>query len=340
MKLMKIFFDDETNKEYSVSCLNGIFYIIRIIYTHYCLTNSAIKSSAIFTTWFQILISLLLAILGRNVFKNTPLLNIYSTSKIEFKKLLFAFPACCALMLKYVLSNKAYQYLHITTAQNVLNLYVSFDIILAFLILHRKLNRITIVSSIGVIIGVFLSFYGESSIRIRGFIYGVISCLYGSSYTSLSRRVLKNFENNEASFYFNFFLIFTFVILPFSYYSGDFEVFERPFSFKFWINQIINGIIFFISLSLMLEEKRIGEIDSHTVSYIVTFILLLITALFVNFQFEYFSFLKILGTFIIFVFSSLYEFEFRRFYRTRYPVKRHFPPVQQNLQITTTQIPL
>lgn len=304
--------------------------ILRITILYNCLANPSIKSSGLFTTWFQCWISLMCILFIRIFSCRSQLFQAFFQINFEIKSILHSLPACCSLLLKIVLASKTMQYLNISTFQNLFSLSTSLDVILGYLILHRLLNKFTRIGCFGVLFGILICYYAEKRIRWRGYIYAAISCLFGSSYNTLLRRVLRNFENNESLLYNYFYLMTPFILTPFVWYAGEFDTFQRPFSTKFWVFQFLNGILFFVSNILMLEEKRVGEIETHVISYCLHFIALDITSFVLFWTKENMSVLKLIGTTLILIFSLIYEYEFRRFYRTRYPIVR----IQQSSETT------
>ena len=266
------------------------------------------KAGALFTSWYQFVVTYVIIILISFFGQNVPLLNIFPKLNYKFDILIKVLPVSITYVLQVGLNNKCLEYVSVSGYQVVRSLTIMFNIILTYFILHQTTSVKACLCCLGVIIGFFIGVDGDVSLSVRGCIYGVLSSLCVASYSIAVKKALKYLNNNQYVLIEYNTPVAILILIPFVYHNGEFEVFSRPHSPRFWFMQTFAGVVgFVINIAIFLDIQVTSPL-THNLAGTVKAALQTILAYFIFPNSETISFKKFTGIFLIISFSGLYGY--------------------------------
>ena len=98
------------------------------------------------------------------------------------------------------------------------------------------------------------------------------------------------------------------ILIPFVYYYGEFEVFTRPHSTRFWVMQTLAGVVgFVINIAIFLDIQVTSPL-THNLAGTVKAALQTVLAYFIFPNSETISVKKFIGISLIITFSGIYGY--------------------------------
>lgn len=272
------------------------------------MSESKEKAGALFTSWYQFIVTYIIIIIISTFCQNVPILNIFPPIKYNFDTFIKVIPVSATYLFQIGLNNKCLQFVSVSGYQVVRSLTILFNILLTYFVLHQTTSIKASLCCLGVIIGFFFGVEGEIGLTWKGCLYGVSSSLFVALYSIIVKRTLKELDGNEYVLIEYNTPIAIIVLIPFIYFNGEFEVLSRHLSANFWIMQTLAGVVgFLINIAIFININTTSPL-THNLAGTVKACLQTILAFFIFPSSEKMTIKKFIGTVLIIAFSGLYSY--------------------------------
>jgi GDP-fucose transporter C1 len=272
------------------------------------LTGKTEKAGALFVSWYQFVVAYVLILVITAFFPNVPLLNLFPPIQYKWDLVVKVIPVSIAYLLMIGFNNKCLEYVSVSAYQIVRSLTIVFNIVLTYFVLGEATSVRAILACLGVVVGFFFGVEGEIGLSVRGSVYGVLSSVCVASYSIVVKRVMALLDNNEYLLIEYNTPIAILALVPFVWYSGEFEVLTQGRSLRFWLLQTLAGVVgFVINIAIFLNIKYTSPL-THNLSGTVKACLQTLLA-FVFFPgSEIMTVMKFIGTILVIGFSGVYAY--------------------------------
>ncbi|EAX94195.1 GDP-fucose transporter-related protein [Trichomonas vaginalis G3] len=281
--------------------------IILVFLNRLVMSESKEKAGALFTSWYQFIVTYIIIIIISTFCQNVPILNIFPPIRYDFQTFVKVLPVCVTYLLQIGLNNKCLQFVSVSGYQVVRSLTILFNILLTYFILNQTTSLKAVLCCIGVIIGFFFGVEGEIGLTWKGCFYGVASSLFVALYSIVVKKTLKSLDNNEYVLIEYNTPIAIIAFIPLIYFNGEFEVLTRKLSANFWIMQTLAGVVgFLINIAIFININVTSPL-THNLAGTVKACIQTILAFYIFPSSEKMTIKKFIGTVMIIAFSGLYS---------------------------------
>jgi GDP-fucose transporter C1 len=261
---------------------------------------------ALFSAWFQTLITLILIVLAiafSQATKTPTLFSVPSASWPVFWKIL---PASIFFVLNIFLNNKCLQHAPVTAYQVIRSVATPFSIILSRVLLQQATTPPSFFACCGLMFGLIIGVEGDLVVSTRGIVYGVVSGFVTSSYFVSIKKSITALSGDEWLLMEWNSVVSLAIMTPFLWASGGFGVITQGRSARFWVRQVTSGIFgFAINIATFLNIKVTSPL-THQVAGIMKGSLQAVIAYLIFGETEGMSPLKAVGIATVLLFSFLY----------------------------------
>lgn len=281
--------------------------IILVFLNRLVMSESKEKAGALFTSWYQFIVTYIIIIIISTFCQNVPILNIFPPIRYDFQTFVKVLPVCVTYLLQIGLNNKCLQFVSVSGYQVVRSLTILFNILLTYFILNQTTSLKAVLCCIGVIIGFFFGVEGEIGLTWKGCFYGVATSLFVALYSIVVKKTLKSLDNNEYVLIEYNTPIAIIAFIPLIYFNGEFEVLTRKLSANFWIMQTLAGVVgFLINIAIFININVTSPL-THNLAGTVKACIQTILAFYIFPSSEKMTIKKFIGTVMIIAFSGLYS---------------------------------
>jgi GDP-fucose transporter C1 len=301
---------DEVRTKTIQSALAVTFYmtvsLALVFLNRFVLTDKSEKAGALFISWYQFVVAYICIVLITFLFPNVPVLNLFPPLSYNFDILKKVVPVSLAYLMMIGLNNKCLEYVSVSGYQIVRSLTIMFSIALSYVFQGQKTSIRACFACLGVVAGFVIGCWGDVDLTLRGLFYGVGSSCFVATYSIVVKKVIGLLDGNEYLLIeYNTPVAIVF-LLPFVWYSGEFDILKESRTLKFWTMQTIAGIVgFIINIAIFLNIKYTTPL-THNLSGTVKACLQTLLA-FVFFPAgETMTWLKFIGTVLVIGFSWYY----------------------------------
>lgn len=216
---------------------------------------------ALFATWYQLLVALIILVLFGWLGKRFPLFSIVPPFEFDQRIAKSVFPLTLIYIGMLSLNNLCLKYVEVTFYQVARSLSIVFNIIFTFFLLGKGTTQQTIMSCLVVLAGFFLGSYGEINFTWEGIYYGVGSSVFVALYGIYVKKKLAEVDNNEWRLLHYNTAIATVVFFPIVWLFGELEFLNDPevtflFEFEFWFYMTLTAFAgFLINIAMFLQIK-------------------------------------------------------------------------------------
>ena len=281
----------------------GLVFLNRLV-----LTDKTEKAGALFMSWYQFVVAYVIIVIITTLCPNVPLLNLFPPIKYQWNIVVKVLPVSVAYLLMIGFNNKCLEYVSVSGYQIVRSLTIMFNILLTYFVLHEKTSIRALLACLGVIVGFFTGVEGEVNLSFKGAIYGVCSSFFVALYSIVVKKVMGLLDNNEYLLIEYNTPIAIIMLVPVVYFTGEFDVFSKGMSSRFWTMQTLAGVVgFIINIAIFLNIKYTTPL-THNLSGTVKACLQTLLAFVVFPGSEIMTPMKFLGTVLVIGFSAYYAY--------------------------------
>ncbi|KAK4519042.1 uncharacterized protein ATC70_009270 [Mucor velutinosus] len=234
------------------------------------LSGSSDFPYALFVTWYQLVVALVLLLVWAQLGKSNKLFSIippYEFNMVIAKRVA---PLTFVYVGMLVLNNLCLKYVEVTFYQVARSLSINFTILFTYVILGKKTSTPALVACFIVFLGFVIGSYGEINFSWAGVVYGVGSSAFVALYGIYVQKTLAAVDNNQWKLlHYNTTLAIIF-LSPLLLLSGEIsEIVSTSdiiYTFNFWILMTITGITGFgINIAMFLQVKYTSAL-TNTIS--------------------------------------------------------------------------
>jgi GDP-fucose transporter C1 len=281
----------------------GCIFLNRLV-----LSDKTEHAGALFVSWFQFVVALVLILFISSFCQKVPVLNLFPPIHIELGILFKVLPVSFTYLLMIGLNNKCLEYVSVSGYQIVRSLSILFNIVLTYMILGETISLRASLACTGVVVGFFFGVEGELGLSVRGAIYGVLSSIFAALYAIVVKRVIGLLNGNEYLLIEYNTPIAILALTPGVWASGEFHVLFEKRSVHFWMMQTLAGVVgFVINIAIFLNIKYTTAL-THNLTGTVKACLQTMLAFVVFKDSEVMTPMKFLGIVLVIGFSTYYAF--------------------------------
>ncbi|CEG72709.1 hypothetical protein RMATCC62417_08220 [Rhizopus microsporus] len=225
---------------------------------------------ALFVTWYQLVIALIILVIWAEIGKRNKLFSIIPPYEFDGTIAKRVAPLTVVYVGMLVLNNLCLKYVEVTFYQVARSLSINFTILFTYLILGKKTSAPALLACAIVFLGFAIGSYGEINFSWAGVIYGVGSSAFVALYGIYVQKTLGIVDNNPWKLlHYNtttaVILLGIFVLI-----SGEIteiiETSEVIYDVGFWILMTVTGITgFAINIAMFLQVKYTSAL-TNTIS--------------------------------------------------------------------------
>ncbi|EIE78750.1 hypothetical protein G6F46_012450 [Rhizopus delemar] len=263
-------------KEHPVSLIATVVAFYFIISLSVVFLNKIIMSGstkfpfALFVTWYQLVVALIILIIWSEVGKRNKLFSIippYEYDNTIAKKVA---PLTAVYVGMLVLNNLCLKYVQITFYQVARSLSINFTILFTYLILGKKTSTPALFACAIVFFGFAIGSYGEINFSWAGVVYGVGSSAFVALYGIYVQKTLGVVDNNHWKLlHYNTttaIIYLSVLVLISGEITEIVETSEAIYDIGFWILMTVTGITgFAINIAMFLQVRYTSAL-TNTIS--------------------------------------------------------------------------
>ncbi|KAI8970126.1 triose-phosphate transporter family-domain-containing protein [Mycotypha africana] len=266
----------KVEKQHPVSLIAAVVTFYFIISLSVVFLNKIIMSGssdfpyALFVTWYQLVVALVLLLVWAHLGKTNQLFSIIPPYEFDTNVAKRVAPLTFIYVGMLALNNLCLKYVEVTFYQVARSLSINFSILFTYVILKKKTSRPALFACFVVFLGFLIGSYGEINFSWAGVFYGVGSSAFVALYGIFVQKTLPAVDNNQWKLlHYNTTLAIIF-LSPLVIVSGELgEIIttsEQIYSLNFWILMTITGITGFgINIAMFLQVKYTSAL-TNTIS--------------------------------------------------------------------------
>jgi GDP-fucose transporter C1 len=267
---------------------------------------------ALFSAWFQTLITLLLIVLSIAFSRATKTPTLFSIPRFSWPVFRKVLPASVFFVLNIFLNNKCLQHAPVTAYQVIRSVATPFSIVLSCVILHQQTTPPSYLACCGLMFGLLIGVEGDLVVSTRGIVYGVVSGFVTSTYFVSIMQSITALDGDEWLLMEWNSVISLILMTPFFWASGGFAVLTAGRPARFWVRQVTSGIFgFAINIATFLNIKVTSPLR-HQVAGIMKGSLQAVIAYLLFGKAEWMSVVKGIGIAVVLTFSFMYAISRQR----------------------------
>ncbi|CAO3684368.1 unnamed protein product [Rhizopus stolonifer] len=225
---------------------------------------------ALFVTWYQLVVALVILVIWSELGKRNKLLSIIPPYEYDTTIARKVSPLTGVYVGMLVLNNLCLKYVEVTFYQVARSLSINFTILFTYLILGKKTTGAALVACGIVFFGFAIGSYGEINFSWAGIIYGVGSSAFVALYGIYVQKTLAVVDNNHWKLlHYNTttaILYLSVLVLLSGEITEIIETSEAIYDLGFWILMTITGITgFAINIAMFLQVKYTSAL-TNTIS--------------------------------------------------------------------------
>jgi GDP-fucose transporter C1 len=261
---------------------------------------------ALFSAWFQTLITLLLIVVSIALSRTTNTPTLFSVPRINWATFRKVLPASVFFVLNIFLNNKCLQHAPVTAYQVIRSVATPFSIVLSRVVLKQQTTPPSYLACCGLMFGLLVGVEGDLVVSTRGIVYGLVSGFVTSTYFVAIKQSITALDGDEWLLMEWNSVISLVLMTPFLWASGGFRVLVQGRAPRFWARQLTSGIFgFAINIATFLDIKVTSPL-THQVAGIMKGSLQAVIAWLLFGKAEGMSLMKAVGIVIVLTFSFLY----------------------------------
>ncbi|GAA5797106.1 hypothetical protein HPULCUR_002485 [Helicostylum pulchrum] len=263
-------------KQHPISLIAAVVSFYFVISLSVVFLNKIIMSGssdfpyALFVTWYQLVVALILLLIWASLGKSYKLFSIIPPYEFNLAIAKKVAPLTFVYVGMLVMNNLCLKYVHVTFYQVARSLSINFTILFTLLILHKKTSFPALVACGIVFSGFVIGSYGEINFSWPGVFYGVGSSAFVALYGIYVQKTLVVVDNNQWKLlHYNTTLAIIF-LSPLLLLSGEIsdimETSEIIYTSSFWVLMTITGVTGFgINIAMFLQVKYTSAL-TNTIS--------------------------------------------------------------------------
>ncbi|KAI9276107.1 triose-phosphate transporter family-domain-containing protein [Sporodiniella umbellata] len=263
-------------KNHSIGLIATVvaFYFVislSVVFLNKIIMSGAAKFDyALFVTWYQLVIALIVLFIWAELGKRNTTLSIIPPYEYDLSIAKKVSPLTGVYVGMLVLNNLCLKYVEVTFYQVARSLSINFTILFTYLILGKKTSGSALVACAIVFIGFAIGSYGEINFSWAGIVYGVGSSAFVALYGIYVQKTLAVVDNNHWKLlHYNTttaILYLSVLVLLSGEITDIIEKSEVIYELSFWVLMTVTGITgFAINIAMFLQVKYTSAL-TNTIS--------------------------------------------------------------------------